>query len=309
MGGQRIVFATPRVGLLRGQLNRLLSVAVLIAVLGGCSLDSMISRRLADALSAQAGAPESDPQLAYEASAFYLKLSESVLRQNPAHASLAESVAAGFAQYAFAFVSQEADAIEDRDPRRANVLRQRAARLYQRAKQHALTALQAQIPSLSQILSQPNENPLSESAVGLAYWASAAWGGQISLSTDNPEVVADLPKAIQLATWAWERQPDFGQGGLASLMGTFEASRPGGSWTQAAHYFDQAIVFSDGLSAGAYVAKAERWALPSRDRAGFDALIAQALQVQVPDDHPLSLANQIMQARARWLADRADDLF
>jgi tetratricopeptide (TPR) repeat protein len=274
-------------------------------LMGGCAVDQLVSRRLGDALSAQAGVPESDPQLAYEASAFYLKLSESVLRQNPDHLPLAESVVAGFTQYAFAFVSQEADFIEDQDARKASALRQRAAKLYRRAQQHALNALH--YPTLTK--NDPTENPLLASQVGLAYWAAAAWGGLISLSTDNPEVVADFPRAIQLAQWAWALDPGFGQGGLASLMGTFEASRPGGSLAKAAEYFDQAIQISEGQSAGAYLTKAERWALPCHDQQQFDHLIAQALAVQTPDDHPLSLSNQIMQTRARWLASKADDLF
>lgn len=296
----------------RPSLSRFANTILVIglcALLNACSIDQMVVRRLGDALSMQAGAPENDPQLAYEASAFYLKLSESVLRQNPSHAQLAESVAAGFTQYAFAFVSQEADFIEDRDARKASELRQRAVRLYRRAQQHALTSLALQIPVLMTKLDTPSTNPLSTSQVGLAYWGAAAWGGMISLSTDSPETVADFPKAIQLARWAWELDPGFAQGGLASLMGTFEASRPGGSLLKAAEYFDQAIQVSGGQSAGAYLSKAERWALPRHDREQFDALITQALAVNTPDDHPLSLANQIMQTRARWLASRADDLF
>ena len=283
--------------------------AALGIILGGCSVDQLMVRRLGDALSTQGNGPENDPQLAHEASAFYLKLSESVLRQTPSHRQLAESVAAGFTQYAFAYVSQEADFIEDADPRRANGLRQRAARLYQRAQKHAMTALGKQTPTLWAALDSPTHNPLTVEQVGLAYWAAAAWGGWISLSTDNPEVLADLPKATQLARWAWERDPGFGQGSLASLMGTFEASRPGGSLAQAVTYFDQAIQISAGQSAGAYLSKAERWALPRHDRQQFDQLIAQALAVQTPDDHPLSLANQIMQARARWLMSNADFSF
>lgn len=290
-----------------------LTLVVMVSLLlEGCAIDQIVSRRMADALSAQASVPESDPQLAYEASAFYLKLSESVLRQEPAHLALAESVAAGFTQYAFAFVSQEADQIEDQDPRRASVLRLRAARLYQRAQQHALAALQLKHPRLSARLSELDripENPLSHQDVGLAYWAAAAWGGQIALSTDQPDTVADLPKVILLAHWAWELEPRFGQGSLASLMGSLEASRPGGSLDKAGLYFDQAISFSDGQNAGAWVAKAERWALPRQDRKAFEDLLAQALLIETPDAHPLNLSNQVMQTRARWLLTKTSDLF
>jgi hypothetical protein len=291
----------------------LVIVTALCTSLGGCALDQLVSRRLADALATQAIATEPDPQLAYEASAFYLKLSEAVLRQNPSHPALAESVASGFTQYAFAFVTQEADFLEDRDPRRASELRQRAAQLYQRAQQHAIKALQTQIPNIMLRLEHPESssegNPLTRAHVGLAYWAAAAWGGQISLSADSPEVVADFPKAIQLARWAWECDPNFALGGLASLMGTFEASRPGGSLAKAEAYFNQAIEVSDGNSAGAYLSKAERWAVPRQDRGQFESLISKALAVRTPDDHPFRLANQIMHARARWLAAKVNELF
>ena len=52
---------------------------------------------------------EDDLQLAREASAFYLKFSESVLKETPGHLKLAESVSAGFTQYAYAFVAFDAE--------------------------------------------------------------------------------------------------------------------------------------------------------------------------------------------------------
>ena len=54
---------------------------------------------------------------------------------------------------------------------------------------------------------------------GLAYWAAASWGGWISLSKDDPDVVADLPLAVRLAQRAWAADPDWGQGSLTSLLG------------------------------------------------------------------------------------------
>ena len=53
--------------------------------------------------------------------------------------------------------------------------------------------------------------------------------------------MADLPRAVRLARLAWLADPAWGDGNLASLMGSFEAARPGGSPPQAAAYFDEAL--------------------------------------------------------------------
>jgi hypothetical protein len=67
---------------------------------------------------------------------------------------------------------------------------------------------------------------LSPDEVGLAYWGAAAWAARIALSKDQPEVVADLPSAVRLATLAWQVDPTHGRGALASLMGTLERRDP-----------------------------------------------------------------------------------
>jgi hypothetical protein len=118
--------------------------------------------------------------------------------------------------------------------------------------------------------------------------------------------VADLPLAVRLATLAWQKAPEHGEGALASLMGSFEAARPGGSQAQAAAYFDRAIALGAGRNAGPLVAKAEGIALPAGDRAAFEALLRQALAAsKVRRD----LANEVMRERAQWLLESADDLF
>jgi hypothetical protein len=269
----------------------------------------MLVRGVADELAGQGLAEEEDLQLARESSAFYLKLSESLLRQTPGHLALAESVAGGFTQYAYAFVAFEADRLEGRDARAAQQLRQRAARLYGRAHRHAMAALErhhggAFLKRLQQTPTQQPLPPLPAEQVGVAYWAAASWAASISLSKDRPEAVADLPLALRLAEWAWATQPAHGDGALAALLGTLEASRPGGSMQRAESFFNQAIEAGGARYAGALVGRAEALAQPAGDRAAFEALLRQALAV--PGQ---SLGNQLMRQRAQWLLDSADDLF
>ena len=272
----------------------------------------MVIGGIADELATQAQGTESDLQLAREAAAFYLKLSESILRQDPGHQRLAESVSAGFTQYAYAFVAVDAERIEAKDAKAAEQLRQRAAKLYRRAHQHALNALEQQQPGFTKTLAstQAKDWPkLRRDQAGLAYWAAASWGSWISLSKDDPEIVADLPLAIRLAELAWAVDPAWGDGALSGLLGTFEAGRSGGSQQHALKYFDQSISQAKGRSAGAYLGKAESYAQAAGERALFEQLLRQALAVRDEAGSPFTLQNEVMRQRASWLLEKADDLF
>jgi len=119
-------------------------------------------------------------------------------------------------------------------------------------------------------------------------------------------VVADLPLAIELARLAWTKNPEYGQGSLTSLLGTFEASRPSGSIDKAEQLFNQAIAQSRGESAGQWVAKAESIALAKQDRQLFIGCLQQAVVVA---NKYKNLQNEVMLSRATWLLEKIDDLF
>jgi hypothetical protein len=281
----------------------------LLHFLSGCAIKSYAVDQAANVLAGQDLAAEDDLVLVREASAFYLKMSESLLRESPGNLKLAQSVTAGFTQYAYAFVAFEAEKTESVNAKAAFVLRERAARLYGRAHRHAMTALELNHPGFGVALSQPMRalpQRATEQQAALAYWAAASWGGLISLSKDQPDVVADLPQAIRLAQWAWQAQPTYGEGALASLLGTFEAARPNGSVIQATKYFDQAIRDGAGAQAGPYVAKAEGVALAAQDRVMFEQLLREALDVAA---RHRNLQNEVMRERAVWLLEMMDDLF
>ena len=288
---------------------RSLGLFALLLSLCACSPRHLIVQGVGNELASHGSAPEEDRQLAREASAFYLKLSESILREEPGNLRLAAAVAGGFTQYAYAFVAFEAERIESKDARAAQKMRERAARLYRRAHGHAMAALERRTPGFARALANPDPKKwpvIPDRQVGVAYWAAASWGGLIALSKDDPEIVADLPLAIRLAGIAWAKAPDFGEGTLASLMGTFEAARPGGSSTRATTYFDQAISAGGGQNAAVFVAKAEAIALPAGERAAFEVLLREALAAAA---NRYDLQNEVMRERAQWLLDSADDLF
>ncbi|CAN7475177.1 TRAP transporter TatT component family protein [Pseudorhodoferax sp. LjRoot39] len=284
-------------------MRRLFASILCLALLAACSPSRLVLNRAADALAAPSTVPEDDLQLVREASAFQLKLSESLLQQVPEHQALAEAVAGGFTQYAYAFVAFDADRLEGRDAVAAQRLRHRAAKLYGRAQRHALAALEQRQSGFLNRLSADTAR-LDADQVTLAYWAAAAWGARIALSTDQPDLVADLPLAARLARLAFGVAPGHGAGALASLVANFEAARPGGSRVEAARLFDAAERYGAGRNAGVFVARAE--ALARDDRALFERLLRQALEAAAA--HP-DLGNQVMGERAQWLLDTIDDRF
>lgn len=279
-----------------------------------CGLSACVPRQLllnsaADAWTAPGQVEEEDIGLAREASAFYLKLSETLLRQTPGHLPLAETVASGLTQYAYAFVAFDAERLLGTDAKAAHQQNERARRLYKRAQRHALAALALANPGLNASLLPAAGAPvlvLKPEQLGVAYWAAASWGACIALSKDDPDTVADLPSVVRLAQAVWRTDPTFGQGAAASLMGNLEAARPGGSVVQAAAYFDQAIGASGGQNPAPFVAKAEAIAQPAGDRQAFEALLQQALSVSALRT---DLSSQIMRQRAQWLLTNVDDLF
>lgn len=282
---------------------------MVMLALSGCAVRPYVIDQTAQALSGQAMSAEDDLQLAREASAFYLKMSESVLRETTGHLKLAEAVSAGFTQYAYAFIVSDAERLDAKNPKVAMQMRERAGRMYARAHKHAMTALELDHPGFNAALRQPLSNQLlklTPEQVPLAYWAAASLGGQVSMSKDDPDVVADLPIAFRLADLAWQTNPAYGHGALASLMGTFEAARVGSSRTKTQSYFDQAIALSGGQEAGPYVAMAENVALPNEDKKQFELLLNQALLISKSNR---SLQNEVMRERAQWLLDSVDELF
>src|SRR5262245_47042445 len=110
----------------------------------GCSIRRMAVNKVGDALAGGGTtfASDDDPELIKAAVPFSLKLMESLLNENPRHEGLLFATASGFTQYAYAFIQQDADEMEDKDFAAAEELRSRARRLYLRARNYGLRGLE-----------------------------------------------------------------------------------------------------------------------------------------------------------------------
>ena len=288
--------------------KRLITGLFLFSLLSACSVQNLLLRNAGDILSKETSASDEDLELLMHASAYHLKLSESLLQEIPNHAKLAESVARGYTQYAFVFLMDEADRIESDSLQKANQLRTRAAKILIRAQSNGLKTLNLLYPQLGTYLNNPAQRPafkIKPEDTGLVYWTMTAWAGGISLSKDSPDVVADLPQVLRLAELAWQASPQYDQGALASMMGTLELAKPGGQNGTAEKYFDMAIAWRESQIAP-LISKAENWAVATQNRSAFEQLLKQAIDL---GHNKSDLINTVMTRRARWLLDNADNLF
>jgi TRAP-type transport system periplasmic protein len=273
--------------------------ALLCALLSGCASPRNWGLHwLANQVSSDALADEADLELVRSSAPALLKVSESLLKELPGHRALARQVAAGFAQYAYAFVAFDAERIETTDARQAQTLRSRAAALYGRSRSHAMKALDLAHPGWQDRLAKGFGvvSGWTDDDIELGYWAAASWAASIALSKGSPETVADLPRVLDLVR-ALDRRATGRLGvDLATLLGTLETSRPGGSPDQAEDIFKRALSAAGDQASGVLVSMAESLAAPAGDRARFESLLQQAL---VAAGARQDLPNQVMRRRAQ----------
>lgn len=291
------------------------SVTLLLST--GCSIRKMAVNQLSNALaeSGKTFASDDDPELIRQAVPFSLKLIESLLAENPRHRGLLLAASRGFTQYAYAFIQEDVDEMENRDLAASLALKGRARRMYLRARNYGLRGLELDCPGFEKTL---RENPkaavklVSKEDVPFLYWTAASWGSAISNSKDNPELIADQPIVEALIDRALELDENFDHGAIHAFLITYEPSRPGAkgdSADRSKKHFERAMQLSEGKMASPLVAFAETVCVSKQNRAQFQSLLNQALAVDVDAIPEWRLVNLVMQRRARWLLGRVDELF
>lgn len=299
----------------RETIGVLLSATLLLA--SGCSIKQVAVNQLGDALSGggEVFATDNDPELVGDALPFSLKLMESLLAETPTHRGLLASLASGFAQYGYGWVQLEADYLEEEDYDRAVELRERAVKLYERARGYGMRGLEVKYSDFENALRENPETALERLGpddVEMLYWTAMAWAGAVALSLDDMELVGDLAYVGAMMERALELDPDWGEGAVHSFFITFEMSRMDGSGDpveNATRHYREALRLSEGKLASVYVAFAETVAVEQQDKELFVSTLNQALEIDV-DRYPSSrLVNLLYQERARWLLTRSDWLF
>src|SRR5574342_156930 len=298
---------------------RLLATALLGLALAGCR--SIALGAAADAVSGSGGSygKDHDPELVKAAVPFGLKTMEGLLEEKPEHEGLLLSLASGFTQYGYAFVQQDAAAAEIQGRNaEARAGRERARALYLRARDYGLRGLEVRHAGLAARLRGVKDAEAAlavadcKEDVPLLYWTAAAWGAAIAAGKDRMDLVAELPAPVAMMRRALALDETFDDGAIHEFLLTYEASRSqaqGGGPAVARRHYQRALEISKGRKLAVHVNVAESVLVQTQDRAEFTRLLREVLQADPAAEPRLTLANVLVQRRARLLLSHLDDLF
>ncbi|MGA3186945.1 MAG: TRAP transporter TatT component family protein [Bryobacteraceae bacterium] len=298
-------------------MKRLVLLSAIL--LSGCSVKRYAINQLGNALAGTGTtfSADDDPELIRAAVPFSLKLVESLLAENPRHEGLLLAAARGFTQYAYAFVQEDADELEDTNKVAATAMRARAAKLYLRARNYGLRGIEVKHPGFAERLqANPKEavKALKKSDVPLMYWTAISWGAALSASHDFA-MLPEIPRFEALLDRVMEVDEAYDEGTVHTFMITYEMVRLNGKGDLAARaarakeHFDRAIALGGGHQAAPLVSYAENVLVRQKNKTEFQEMLRGALRIDInasPETRQLNLAAQ---RRARWLLSRTDKLF
>lgn len=261
---------------------------------------------MADALSSTASAysRDGDPEFVRVAAPSTLKMVEMLLDSEPAHPGLLLTACSGFTQYAYAFLQVDAELSEAKDKAATADLRDRALKMYDRARDYCLRALDVAVPGARAALARDPKAALARADradVPVLYWTAAAMGGGIATAAVPVQRLADVAVVRALLTRALDLDDRWERGAIHEALIALESLPPvlGGSPERARTHFDRAVELSGGQSAFAYVTMA------TSVTGKIDAqLLKTALAIDVDKRPDIRLANLIAQKRARFLLSR-----
>ena len=294
---------------------RRLSLALLL-VCAGC-LKQIALGSVADSLSASGNgyARDDDPELVRDSIPVIIKLMEQIHEALPKHQPLALALTRTTTSYGVAFIAEDADRVEDKDVQAGKVLRNRAKRMFLRARGYGLDTMELVLPGSRNVLlgsDREKRDALLAKAktqdVPTLYWLAAAWGEAIANAKDDMQLVGDLPVVAALMKRALALDEAWDEGSIHEFFITYDASQGDGK-AAAKKHFERALELSHNKKLSPYVSYAEAVCVDSQDKKEFVRLLDKVLAFDVDSDPDHRLVNMIAQRRARWLMSRTQDLF
>jgi hypothetical protein len=273
--------------------------------LSGCSTSQLVARGASPLIDHGVAAMnrETDLELARASIPANLKMIEALLLADPGNVAYRVQAAMGFYGYALGFVEPD-----ERD---------RAAELYQRARDHALVALEragitpatltGDAAGLEQALAT-----LDARAVPALFWTASAWAKWIELQLDDPARLAELPRVESLMRRVLALDETYYYGGAHLFFGVYYGGRApmfGGDFVLAARHFDRAAALSQNRLLFVEVYRARYLLRQTGDRAAFHATLKRVLDAPARLEPDLNLANAMAKKQAAALLTQEEDLF
>jgi hypothetical protein len=246
---------------------------------------------------------ESDLAFAEQALPGNLKLLEVMLKNDPENTRLLRLASEGYSSYALAF-------LEDSDPERAKefYLRGRAYALrILRQDADMAKALDGSADELAAVLARRGR-----SDVPAVFWTAFGWGAHISLSLNDPNALAGLPKAEAMMLFVSRTDSTFYFAGADVFLGMLYGSRPkmfGGDPVRSRAHFERALRLNQGKFLMTYVYFARSYAVLNQDQPLFDQCLATVDSVSLEILPAQRLANAVAKKKGQMLRAKAEELF
>ena len=281
------------------------SLALVWLTLSGCSTSQLVARGAAPLIDHGMAAMnrETDLELARASIPANLKMIEALLLADPDNATYRVQAAMGFYGYALGFV--EADNPD------------RAVALYQRARDHALVALDHAGMTQATLTGNPAELELALAkldarAVPALFWTASAWGKWIELQLDDPARLDELPRVEALMQRVLDLDETYYYGSAHVFFGAYYGGRApmfGGDYARAARHFDRAAALGQNQLQWVEVYRARYLLRQMGQREAFHSTLSRVLDAPLSPDPELHLANALAKKEAAGLLAQEGDLF
>ncbi len=231
-----------------------------------------------------------------------MMLIDGLIEAYPQHEELLVAGAKAYSSYAAIFMEED---------------REKAKRLYLKAKQYGLQAL-SKLERFKELLPKRVDEfttclaDFTKRDVPALFWAASSWGSWISLSTDSVEAMAEIPKVLCLMERVMQLDEGFYYGGPHLFMAVYHVSRPkayGGDPERARRHFEKAFELSQEKFLMAHVLYAKYYARQTFDRELFVSTLERILDAPVDSVPELTLLNTIAKQQAKGLLEQVDDYF
>ena len=216
-------------------------------------------------------------------------------------------------EYGFGIIMEHADRLIDVDYSSALDKYKKANIIFKDARDSGISILNDRYSNFNEWIRRGVELQFTNNDIIDLYWLAAAYGGAISSSRGDPFELIHLPKVGRILRKCIELDPEWNNGAVYSAMMSFTSTRTDISEDllrdSVDFYFNKAILYSDSLDAGPFLAYAESIHKTYQERKEFEDKLNYVIDMKTKSRSRYELPNLIAKNRAEWLLSKTDDYF
>jgi predicted anti-sigma-YlaC factor YlaD len=296
-----------------------LAIALVVVVVGGCSLRRLALDQTASILkdSLPAFETEWDFELVESSLPASIKVVEGFLASAPDNRDLLLMAAQAYASYALVVLEDQLERAPEDSPAAA-ALGLRVREMYLRGHRYGLALLATRHPGIHAAFAGDQaalERALAACAardVPALFWAGMPLASAVNVARDDVTMLPYLPRAKALVARALELDEKYYHGGAHMIFGALLGSMGkmlGGDPERSRKHFARALEITGRRFLMVQLMYAKTLAVQTQDRNLFRKLLGEVLKAELAIYPEQKLANVAAKRRARRLLAREAELF